>query len=126
MPDHGEAKYRREGGDNNTGTTIFRHMNLFILSVLLVRFAFSSFPRRRHVRERAAQRQSYRTVAETKLTTPAYGHPMGRRLIAVSIAVAQPETKIRNQLAQDTQRNQRGHRRRQPSASYGTADQFAG
>lgn len=40
MPDHGEAKYRREGGDNNTGTAIFRHMNLFILSGLLVRFAF--------------------------------------------------------------------------------------
>ncbi len=100
MPDHGEASHRREGGAYRA----ISHAPSGASSVGTLRL-FLSFPRRRHVRERAAQRQSYRTAAETRLTTSSVRppHVAGRRGRPRRANVPVDS----NQLAQDTQRNQR-------------------
>ena len=58
-----------------------------------------------HARERAAQRQSYRTEAGKRLPTPAYGHPTGRQSVTVLVAVTNRNVHLNNE-AENTQRNQ--------------------
>ena len=107
MPDHCETKQRCESCNDNARAAVFRHMNLFIASRFLIRFAFFF-----HFPERVTLVND-RNDSEVVERRRRRGCPLQRTAapwvtgeVAVLLAIADRHVEL-NQLAEDTAGDQR-------------------